>query len=75
MNLKLINQINRVKMLSEMINEKLIQYENDTRDKEQWQKENPDKYWYPNKLRTNPTEVRRLMLVQRQEMIKLEKMI
>lgn len=67
--------MNRVKMLSEMINEKLIQYENDKRDKEKWKNENPDRYWYPNKLRTNPTEIRRLMLVQRQEMIKLEKML
>ncbi len=75
MEFKLINQINRVKMLSEMINEKLIQYENDTHDQEKWQKENPDKYWYPNKLRTNPTEIKRLMLVQRQVMIELEKML
>lgn len=70
-------QINRVKILSNMVTEKLTNYQNDKRDFQKWKKENPDKeswyYYKPNE--TTPTELKRVMLVLRQEMIKLGKML
>lgn len=73
--MKLKNQIDRVNTLSEMIKERLTDHEKDIEDREKWEKENPKKYWYPGIKRTTPSEIKRLMLVQRQEMIKLEKML
>lgn len=68
-------QVNRVKTLSNMVTEKLNEYYQDCKDYSEWQNENPDAYWYDKSFRTSPTEVKRLMLVLRQEMIKLGKML
>lgn len=70
-------QINRVKILSSMVTEKLTNYQNDKKDFQKWRKENLDKqswhYYKPNE--TIPTELKRVMLVLRQGMIKLGKML
>lgn len=72
-----ISQIDRVRTLSEMVNEKLVNYELDIEHEKNWEMENPNKetWRYYRFDRTTPTEVGRIMLVLRQEMIKLEKML
>lgn len=71
-------QIERVNMLSEMIKERLIAYRRDVEDYEDWERDLPNDslyHWYPHSKRTNPSEIKRLMLVQRQEMLKLDKLL
>lgn len=74
-NLKSSNQIQRVDTLLDMTRDKLLDHFSDCRDYEKWKQQNPEGYWYDERFRTNPTELKRLMLVLRQEMIKLEKML
>ena len=70
-------QINRVKILSSMVTEKLTNYQNEKRNFQEWKSENPNKkLWeYDKANETTPTELKRVMLVLRQEMIKLGKML
>lgn len=68
-------QLDRVRTLTEMVHDKLIDFELDVDDKRNYFNHNPDRNFYYGDSRTNPTEVNRLMLVLRQEMIKLGKMI
>lgn len=70
------NQIKRVLMLNEMVKETLSQYQQEQKEYKKWKEDNPDEYWYDwNSNRIYKSEIKRLMLVQRQEMIKLEKML
>ena len=70
------SQIKRVLMLNEMVKETLSQYQQEQKEYKKWKKDNPDEYWYDwNSDRIYKSEIKRLMLVQRQEMIKLEKML
>lgn len=68
-------QINRVGTLVDMVEEKLADHSLDCQEYELWKLQNPEGRWYPFNFRTNPTEVKRLMLVLRQEMIALEKLL
>lgn len=68
-------QLQRTLVLMDMVVDKLKEYYANREDCREWKEKNPDQYWYPKKFKTNPTEVKRLMLVLRQEMIKLEKML
>jgi len=74
---EITNQINRINMLSEMVKEKLADYENDIKEYDKWENEQKDgKHgWYLRSNLTNPTEIKRLMLVYRQEMIALGKLL
>ena len=71
----IIKQIQRIKLLSDMTNDCLDNYETDIKAlKEYFKIENPKWYDYPS-LHTTKEELKRLMLVQRQEMIRLDKML
>jgi len=60
-----------------MVTEKLTNYQNEKRNFQEWKSENPNKkLWeYDKANETTPTELKRVMLVLRQEMIKLGKML
>lgn len=76
MDSKVNEQIKRVNILSKMINERLLKYQQEQEDYEKWQKENPDEYWYDwNSERVYKSEIKRLMLILRQETIELGKML
>lgn len=68
-------QIKRVRTIIEMADEKLLDFESDREDQLYYEEQNPNKYWYSANNRTSHAEVKRLMLVLRQEMIKLDKML
>lgn len=68
--------IGRVLMLSEMVKEVLEDCKDDVEDYNEWRSENRDKSFQgPPTKRTNPTEIKRLMLVLRQETLRLEKLL
>lgn len=79
MKIEIKKQIYRVNMLSDMLTSKFDEYENHNKRFINW-KENAPKYhdnFYEKKRPVQPThsELKRLMLILRQETIKLEKML
>lgn len=68
-------QIKRVRTIIEMADEKLLDFESDREDQLYYEGQNPNECLYLANNRTSHAEVKRLMLVLRQEMIKLDKML
>ncbi len=67
--------MNRVIVLLDIAKDLMVQYKEDSLKYEEWESENPEKHqWdYYGEFRTTPTQVKRLLLVLRQETIRFEK--
>lgn len=67
--------MNRVIVLLDMAKDLMTQYKEDSLKYEEWKIANPEKYrWqYYGEFRATPTQVKRLLLVLRQETIRFEK--
>lgn len=67
--------MNRVIVLLDIAKDLMTQYKEDLLKYEEWESENPEKHsWeYRGEFRTTPTQIKRLLLVLRQETIRFEK--
>lgn len=62
-------------MLMDLVKERLLEHKDDLQKYADWKAENPkkDSFMYGGKMGTTPTEIKRLLLVLRQETLRFEK--